>query len=137
MIREIHRSVIKALDGCSLDRTIHAPGWNFFFMAAEVKVMIFGAIGATKVQSALNRQGGHLRGVYTPAGSESRGCWRYMYPRYWLPRKSWYLPSSFYEVWFRTAELARPLASALFSRRTWEMEKLIERANLRQIKFRE
>jgi hypothetical protein len=47
------------------------------------------------------------------------------------------LPSSFYEVWFRTAELARPLASALFSRRTWEMEKLIERANLRQIKFRE
>jgi len=52
-------------------------------------------------------------------------------------RKSWCLPSSFYEVWFRTAELARPLASALFSRRTWEMEKLIERANLRQIKFRE
>jgi hypothetical protein len=48
-------SVIKALDGCSLDRKIHAAGWNFFFMAAEVKVMIFGAIGATKVQSALKR----------------------------------------------------------------------------------
>ena len=48
-------SVIKALDGFSLDRKIHAPGWNFFFMAAEVKVMIFGAIGATKVQSALKR----------------------------------------------------------------------------------
>jgi len=48
-------SVIKALDGFSLDRKVHAPGWNFFFMAAEVKVMIFGAIGATKVQSALKR----------------------------------------------------------------------------------
>ena len=48
-------SVIKALDGFSLDRKIHAAGWNFFFMAAEVKVMIFGAIGATKVQSALKR----------------------------------------------------------------------------------
>jgi hypothetical protein len=48
-------SVIKALDGFSLDRKIHAAGWNFFFMADEVKVMIFGAIGATKVQSALKR----------------------------------------------------------------------------------
>ena len=48
-------SVIKALDGFSLDRKIHAAGWNFFFMAAEVKVMIFCAIGATKVQSALKR----------------------------------------------------------------------------------
>ena len=48
-------SVIKALDGFSLDRKIHAAGWNFFFMAAEVKVMIFGAVGATKIQSALKR----------------------------------------------------------------------------------
>ena len=31
--------VIKALDGLALDRKIHAAGWNFFFMAAEVKVM--------------------------------------------------------------------------------------------------
>ena len=47
------------------------------------------------------------------------------------------LTGSSYEVWWRTAALAKPLASALFSRRTWEMENLIERANLRQIKLRE
>jgi hypothetical protein len=39
----------------SLDDKIHAAGWNFFFMAAEVKVMFFGAIGATKVRDALKR----------------------------------------------------------------------------------
>lgn len=48
-------SVVKALDGVSLDDKIHAARWNFFFMAAEVKVMFFGAIGATKVQEALQR----------------------------------------------------------------------------------
>jgi len=46
--------LIKALDGLALDRKIHAAGWNFFFMAAEVKVMFFGAIGAN-VQNALQR----------------------------------------------------------------------------------
>jgi len=48
-------SMIKALDSFALDRKIHAAGWNFFFMAAEVKVMFFGALGATKVQNALRR----------------------------------------------------------------------------------
>ena len=48
-------SVVKALDGFALDDKIHAAGWNFFFMAAEVKVMFFGAIGATKIQGALKR----------------------------------------------------------------------------------
>src|SRR2546426_321048 len=48
-------SMIKDLDGFSLDRKIHAAGWNFFFIATEVKVMIFGAVGATKIQSALKR----------------------------------------------------------------------------------
>ncbi len=48
-------SVVKALDGFALDRKIHAAGWNFFFMAAEVKVMFFGAIRATRVQDALKR----------------------------------------------------------------------------------
>ncbi|MGA2855907.1 MAG: hypothetical protein ABSE40_03510 [Candidatus Sulfotelmatobacter sp.] len=47
--------MIKALDSFALDRKIHAAGWNFFFMAAEVKVMFFGALGATKVQNALRR----------------------------------------------------------------------------------
>ena len=48
-------SQVKMLDGISLDRKIHAAGWNFFFMAAEVKVRFFGALGATKMQSALRR----------------------------------------------------------------------------------
>src|SRR5207245_3784337 len=48
-------SVIKGLDGFSLDRKIHTAGWNFFFIATEVKVMIFGAIGARNIHSALKR----------------------------------------------------------------------------------
>jgi len=48
-------SQVKTLDGVSLDRKIHAAGWNFFFMAAEVKVMFFGALGATRIQNALER----------------------------------------------------------------------------------
>jgi hypothetical protein len=48
-------SVVKALDGFALDRRIHAAGWNFFFLAGEVKVMFFGAIGATKIGTALIR----------------------------------------------------------------------------------
>src|SRR6202521_4029325 len=54
-------SVIKALDGFALDRKIHAAGWNFFFMAAEVKVMVFGAIGAKNIQNAVKRMLGKLR----------------------------------------------------------------------------
>jgi hypothetical protein len=46
-------SVLKVLDTFALDRKIHAAGWNFFFMAAEVKVMFFGAVGAAKIESAL------------------------------------------------------------------------------------
>ena len=48
-------SQVKTLDGVSLDRKIHAAGWNFFFMAAEVKVMFFGTLGATRIQNALER----------------------------------------------------------------------------------
>ena len=54
-------SQVKALDGFDLDRKIQAAGWNFFFMAAEVKVMFFGAIGARKVQNALQRILGKVR----------------------------------------------------------------------------
>jgi hypothetical protein len=53
--------VIKALDGLALDRKIHAAGWNFFFMAAQVRVMFFGAIGAKKIQNALTRMLGKLK----------------------------------------------------------------------------
>ena len=48
-------SVIKTLDGDALDRKIHAAGWNFFFMAAEVKALIFGAVGANNMRNALRR----------------------------------------------------------------------------------
>ena len=48
-------SLITALDGLALDRKIHAAGWNFFFMAAEVRAIYFGALGAKTVQSALER----------------------------------------------------------------------------------
>ena len=47
--------VVKSFDGFALDRKIHAAGWNFFFMAAEVKVMFFGAVGTQKIQTALKR----------------------------------------------------------------------------------
>jgi hypothetical protein len=46
-------SVVMKLDGFA--RKIHAAGWNFFFMAPEVKAMFFGAIGAKKVHNALMR----------------------------------------------------------------------------------
>ena len=48
-------SMVKVLDASTLDRNIHAAGWNFFFMAAEVKVMFFGSLGAAKIQGALMR----------------------------------------------------------------------------------
>jgi len=47
--------LVQALDVASLDRRIHAAGWNFFFMAAEVKVMFFGAIKSKSMQNALRR----------------------------------------------------------------------------------
>jgi hypothetical protein len=48
-------SLVKVLDGFVLDRRVQAAGWNFFFMAGEVKGMFFGALGAKKIQSALRR----------------------------------------------------------------------------------
>ncbi len=48
-------SRLKVLDGVALDRKIHAAGWNFFFIAAEVKVMFWGSVGAVKIQNALQR----------------------------------------------------------------------------------
>jgi hypothetical protein len=48
-------TLLKILDVRDLDRKIHAAGWNFFFMATEIKVMFIGSIGAAKVQNALKR----------------------------------------------------------------------------------
>jgi hypothetical protein len=47
--------LVKVLRGLALDRKIRASGWNFFFMATEVKTMIFGALGTNKIQKALMR----------------------------------------------------------------------------------
>ena len=48
-------SVVTALDGFALDRKIHAAGWNFFFMAEEVKVTVFGSLAAKSIKNALKR----------------------------------------------------------------------------------
>jgi hypothetical protein len=48
-------SLLKVLDNFALDRKIHAAGWNFFFMAPEVKAMFFGSLRAAKIQNALKR----------------------------------------------------------------------------------
>jgi hypothetical protein len=48
-------SMVKVPDAFTLDRKIHAAGWNFFFMAAEVKAMFLGSLGAANAQSALKR----------------------------------------------------------------------------------
>jgi hypothetical protein len=47
--------LVKVLRGFALDRKIRASGWNFFFMATEVKATIFGALGTTKIHKALKR----------------------------------------------------------------------------------
>jgi len=48
-------SVVKGLNGFALDRKIRAAGWNFFFIASQVKVMFLGAPRANKIQRAVNR----------------------------------------------------------------------------------
>ncbi len=48
-------SVVNALDGFALGDKIHAAGWNFFFMAAEVRVLFFGGISAKRIRDAVNR----------------------------------------------------------------------------------
>lgn len=48
-------SVVKGLDGFGLDRKIRAAGWNFFFLASEMRAMFLGAPGTTKINHAVNR----------------------------------------------------------------------------------
>ena len=47
--------VLRGINGAALDRKIHAAGWNFFFMAAEIKVTFFGSLGTAKIRSAMRR----------------------------------------------------------------------------------
>jgi hypothetical protein len=48
-------STVSVPDAFTLDRKIHAAGWNFFFMAAEVHGMSLGSLGATTIQTAVRR----------------------------------------------------------------------------------
>jgi len=48
-------SMVKMPDAVTLDSKIHAAGWNFFFMATEVKVMFVGSLRAANLQGALKR----------------------------------------------------------------------------------
>src|ERR1700736_4582993 len=48
-------NLVMTLDVFALDCKIHAAGWKFFFMAAEVKVIFFGALSAKKIQNAVKR----------------------------------------------------------------------------------
>jgi hypothetical protein len=53
-------SLLPALDASAIDYKIQAAGWNFFFMASEIKATFFGALGAAKIQNALQRILGKL-----------------------------------------------------------------------------
>ena len=48
-------SVVKLHDGSTLDKKVHAAGWNFLFMAEEIKSTFFGAIRASKIEGAMRR----------------------------------------------------------------------------------
>ena len=48
-------SLVKVLNGFALDRKIHAAGWNFFFIAPEIKTMFLGSLAPEKVRRALIR----------------------------------------------------------------------------------
>jgi hypothetical protein len=48
-------SLLKVMDAFTVDRKIHAAGWNFFFMAPEFNASFFGTIGVEKIQKALAR----------------------------------------------------------------------------------
>jgi hypothetical protein len=54
-------TMIKDLDCFALDCRIRSAGWNFFFMAAEVEAMFFGAVREKKIQNALHRVFGKVR----------------------------------------------------------------------------
>ena len=57
-------SVAKGLDGFAVDRKIRAAGWNFFFIASEVKVMFLGSPGTKKIRHALSRILGNVAGQH-------------------------------------------------------------------------
>lgn len=47
--------MVEGADGSALDRKIHAAGWNFFFLAGEVRSSFFGAPHARNIRNAVKR----------------------------------------------------------------------------------
>jgi hypothetical protein len=47
--------LVKDLDGYGLDRKIHEAGWTFFYIAGEIKTIVFGFEGQKKVRRAVKR----------------------------------------------------------------------------------
>ena len=48
-------SLVRFLSGRDLERKIRAAGWNFLFIAGEVKVKVWGAGSESDIQTALMR----------------------------------------------------------------------------------
>jgi hypothetical protein len=57
--------LVRALSGFSLESKIRASGWNFFFIATEVKAVIIGELAANKIQNALKRILQKVRGQHS------------------------------------------------------------------------
>ena len=47
--------LVKNLDAYGLDRKIREAGWNFFYMAGEIKASVFGFGGERALRRAVNR----------------------------------------------------------------------------------
>jgi len=54
-------SVVKTEDSFALDGKVHAAGWNFIFIAEEVKAMFWGAIEDSRIENALKRMLGKVK----------------------------------------------------------------------------
>jgi hypothetical protein len=48
-------NIVMAMDGFALDRKVRAAGWNFFFMAGEIKAMYWGAPEPKRIRNAVLR----------------------------------------------------------------------------------
>ena len=48
-------SVVEGLDGIPLESKIKEAGWNFFYMAGEVRATSVGSLGTAKLRSAVQR----------------------------------------------------------------------------------
>jgi|HubBroStandDraft_2_1064218.scaffolds.fasta_scaffold164326_2 hypothetical protein len=55
-------SVIRAVNGFSLDRKVRAAGWNSFFMAGTITASALGSIKESSVRSALRQIFSKIRG---------------------------------------------------------------------------